>query len=162
MAELDEFERRILIALQQDGRLSNQDLADRVGLSASPCWRRVRSLEERGIIRRYAALVDPQAVGLSESVFAAITLRRHTETEVDDFEAAVRQRPEVLECFAITGDADYLLRIVVPSMAAYHRFLHDVLFRLPGVAQVKSSVTLREVKCETALSIAPINGQMPD
>lgn len=154
MAELDEFERRILIALQQDGRLSNQDLADRVGLSASPCWRRVKALEERGIIRRYAALIDPQAVGLTESVFAAITLRRHAESEVDDFEAAVRQRAEVLECFAITGDADYLLRITVPSMAAYHRFLHDVLFRLPGVAQVKSSVALREVKCDTALPIA--------
>lgn len=152
----DPLRLRILDVLQREGRLSNQELAERVGASASPVWRRVRELEESGVIRRYAAILDPDRVGVGECVFTTINLQMHNRESLAAFEAAVRDRPEVLECYAITGDSDFILKIHVPSIRAYDRLLNDFIFRIPGVVHVKSSFTLREVKYDTAL---PLGGE---
>ena len=151
---LDEFELRILRAVQQDGRLSVNDLAERVGLSTSPTWRRLRALEERGVIRRYVGLLDPALAGVPQCVFAHVTLVRHNRSAIADFEAAMLSRAEVLECFATTGDADYLLRVMVADTAAFERFLQEAIFSLPVVRQVRSNFALRQVKFETALPVA--------
>ena len=150
---LDRLERRILVQLQNDARLTNHELAERVGLSPSACWRRVKALEDTGVIRRYAAILDPAKVGLGECVFAHISLAQHAESVTEEFAAAVVKRPEVMECFNTTGDSDVLLRVVVPSVAAYDDFLHDFVFRAPGVSQVRSNFALRQVKFETALPL---------
>lgn len=150
---LDRHEFRILAELQNNARLTNQELAERVGLSPSPCWRRVRSLEETGVIQRYVTLLDPRKVGLGESVFCNVTLERHTEGVVERFEQEVMRHPEILECYAMTGDADYLLRVVVGEVQSYDRFLQEFIFRLPGVAHVRSHFALRAVKYDTALPL---------
>ena len=150
---LDRIDRNILAQLQQDGRMANSDLSQRVGLSPSPCLRRVKALEETGVIRNYVALVDPAAVDLSVSVFVSVTLERQVEERLDAFEAAVVRWPEVLECYLMTGEADYLLRVVVPDLAAYERFLKDHLTRVPGVASIKSSFALKQVRYNTALPL---------
>lgn len=150
---LDAFERRILTALQHDGRLSVNDLAERIGLSSSPTWRRVRALEERGVIRRYVALLDPAAAGVPQCVFVNVTLAKHDRAALLEFEAAIAGRPEVLECFATTGDADYLLRVMVPDTAAFERFLQEAMFTRPAVQHVRSNFALRQVKYETALPL---------
>lgn len=149
----DRSSRAILRELQQDTRLSQQALAERVGLSATPVWRRIRELAERGVIRRWVALLDRERLGLHACVLANVTLERHVEGVVDEFERRVRAYPEILECYGITGEADYLIKVVVPDMKAYDRFLHDVVFRIPGVASIRTNVVLREVKYETALPI---------
>ena len=151
--KLDRHEKGILAALQENARLTMQELGDTVGLSASPCWRRVRSMEDIGVIRRYTAQLDPRKLGLGECVFAHVTLERHKENAVEQFETAIADMPEVLECFAVTGDADYLLRIVVPTTEDYGRFLSERIFSIPAVSHVKSSVTLKEVKFETRLPL---------
>ena len=153
MRKLEQFERRILTELQRDGRLTNQELAELVNLSPSACWRRVKALEASGVIRRYTALVEPAAVGVGECVFAHISLERHTDETTNRFVEAVRQRPEVLECYATTGEADYLLRVMVPDVAAYEHFLRDFVFSLPGIAKVHSNFALKEIKQETALPV---------
>ncbi|QQS13758.1 MAG: Lrp/AsnC family transcriptional regulator [Rhodospirillales bacterium] len=150
---LDDIDHRILDQLQRDGRLSNADLADRVGLSASPCWRRVKALEESGVVRGYTALVDAKAVGLSVNVFVSVSLTTQVESALQRFEKAVRQRPEVMECYLMTGDSDYLLRVVVPDLEAYERFVMDFT-KIPGIAQIRSSFALRPVKQGTALPLA--------
>ncbi|MBM3601101.1 MAG: Lrp/AsnC family transcriptional regulator [Alphaproteobacteria bacterium] len=150
---LDAIDRRILAALQENARTANVDLAREVGLSPSPCLRRVRELEELKIIRSYVTLVDPAAVGLGVSVFVQVSLERQIERALEVFEAAVRARPEVMECYLMTGDADYLLRVVVADLAAYERFLMDHLTRIAGVASIKSSFALKQVKYRTALPI---------
>jgi Lrp/AsnC family transcriptional regulator, leucine-responsive regulatory protein len=157
MAEtlLDAIDRRILSVLQERARISNADLAREVGLSPSPCLRRVRELEEQGVIRRYATLLDPAAVGLPVSVFVNVTLERQIESALELFEAAVVERPEVMECYLMTGDADYLLRVVVADLNAYERFLVDYLTRVPGIASIKSSFALKQVEYRTAL---PLDG----
>lgn len=152
---LDDIDRRILEVLQDDARISNVDLAGRVGLSPSPCLRRVRELEESGLIRRFVALLDPVAVGLGVSVFIQVRLERQAEQGLGTFEQRILERPEVLECYLMTGDADYLLRVVVPDVAAFERFLLDHLTRIPGVASVKSSFALKQVKYRTALPLTP-------
>lgn len=152
-AQLDEVDSRILAELQRNGRLSNQDLAVKVGISASPCWRRVRALEERGVIKAYAALVDPAALGLHVSVFTQVSLERQEEKALQVFETAVCEWPEILECYLMTGDADYLLRVVVSNLAAYEQFLMQKLTRIPGIASIKSSFALRSVKYRTDLPI---------
>jgi Lrp/AsnC family transcriptional regulator, leucine-responsive regulatory protein len=152
---LDDVDRRILPHLQQNARLSIAELADRVGLSPSPCWRRVRALEAAGVIDRYVTLVNPTAVGLPVSVFISVSLERQIEAALETFEAAVLKRPEVMECYLMTGDADYLLRVVVPDLSAYERFLMDHLTRIPGIASIKSSFALRSVKYRTDLPIVP-------
>jgi Lrp/AsnC family transcriptional regulator, leucine-responsive regulatory protein len=150
---LDDIDCRILEVLQDDARISNVDLAARVGLSPSPCLRRVRDLEERGVVRRYVALLDPGAVGLGVSVFVQVRLERQAERGLDLFETHILERPEVMECYLMTGDADYLVRVVVPDVAAFERFLLDHLTRIPGVASVKSSFALKQVKYRTSLPL---------
>jgi DNA-binding Lrp family transcriptional regulator len=151
---LDSASRRILAVLQGDARLSVAELSERVGLSATPCWRRQKELEEAGVIRRYVALLDREQIGLNVCLFAHVTLARHEEDTVERFERALKERPEVLECYELTGSADYLIKILVPEMGAYHEFLHNVLLRMPGVATFNTSVALREVKYEVALPLS--------
>jgi DNA-binding Lrp family transcriptional regulator len=151
--DLDAIDRRILDRLQENGRVSNVDLANDVGISSSPCWRRVRELEKRGVISGYVALVDAAAVGLPVSVFVQVTLERQIETALEIFEAAVKERPEVMECYLMTGDADYLLRVVVSDLPTYEAFLKDHLTRIPGIANIKSSFALNQVKYRTSLPL---------
>ncbi len=151
---LDAQERRILIELQGDARLTNQELAQRVGLSPSACWRRVKALEEAGVILRYTAILDPKKVGLGECVFAHVTLARQSLAMTHEFADAIRDRPEVMECFFTTGDADILLRVAIPSVSAYDKFLEEFVFAAPGISQVRSNFALRQIKFETALPIS--------
>jgi len=151
--KLDPIDKRILTELQRNGRVSNVDLANAVGLSSSPCLRRVRDLENAGVIDRYAAILDQAAAGYALSVFVQVTLERQIETALEAFERVVAERPEVMECYLMTGDADYLLRIVVPDVAAYEGFLKNHLTRIQGVSSIKSSFALNRVKYETALPL---------
>ncbi|AOO79729.1 MULTISPECIES: Lrp/AsnC family transcriptional regulator [Bosea] len=144
--KLDDIDRRIVQALQADGRMSIQDLAGKVGLSPSPCARRVRLLEEAGVIKGYVAVVDQDKLGLPVSVFASIKLERQREEELDRFAAIVARWPEVADCYLMTGPRDYLLRIIVSDLAAYERFLKDKLTRLDNVASIESSFALGQVK----------------
>jgi len=153
---LDAIDTRILGRLQEEARLSNVELAQAVGLSPSPCLRRVRALERAGVIRRYVTVLDPQRVGLPVSVFVNVTLEKQVERALEVFEAAVRQRPEVLECYLMTGEADYLLRVVVADLAAYERFLMEHLTRVPGVSSIKSSFALKQVQYRTALPLSQL------
>ena len=153
MMDLDAIDRRILTELQADARISNAALAEAVGLSPSPCLRRVRALEAAGVIRRYAALLEPAEVGLPISVFVQVTLERQIEQALETFETAIQDRPEVMECYLMTGDADYLLRVVVSDLNAYERFLKEHLTRVSGVASIKSSFALNQVKYSTALPL---------
>ena len=150
---MDRTDLRVLEALQQDGRISNQALADEVGISTAACWRRVRALEESGIIQRYTALLDRSKLGLHLCAFVHVSLARHLQESTIPFEGAVKGRPEVLECFATTGDADFILRVVTESIEAFDRFLEDFLFGLPQVSQVRSNIALRELKMDTAYSL---------
>lgn len=151
--ELDAIDRRILETLQTDARVRNVELAGRVGLSPSPCLRRVGQLEKSGVIRGYVTLVDPEAVGLPVSIFVNVTLEKQIEPALETFEEHIRARPEVMECYLMTGDADYLLRVVTSDLAAYERFLLEHLTRIPGVASIKSSFALKQVAYRTALPI---------
>lgn len=151
--KLDRIDRRILAHLQVEGNLANNELADKVGLSPSPCLRRVKALEEAGVISRYVALVDPASVDLPVNVFVSVSLDRQVEERLDSFEAAVMARPEVLECYLMTGDADYLLRVVVPDLASYERFLKEHLTRIPGIASIRSGFALKQVRYRTALPL---------
>jgi Lrp/AsnC family leucine-responsive transcriptional regulator len=155
-SDLDAIDLRILERLQENARIANIDLSREVGLSPSPCLRRVRDLEESGIIRRYVTLLEPSAVGLNVSVFVSVSLEKQIERALEDFEAAVAERPEVMECYLMTGDADYLLRVVVPDLFAYERFLMEHLTRIPGVASIKSSFALKQVKYRTALPLTRV------
>ena len=139
--------------MQADSRVSNQELADIAGMSASACWRRVKALEEAGIIRRYCAIVDAAAVGMGFHAIVHVSLTRHDHNHVDTFIAEVKRRPEVLDCFATTGEADYHLRIVCADLAAYNDFLEGFLFRLPGIANVRTNLVLKDIKQETALAL---------
>ena len=150
---LDALDRRILASLQQNARVPVVDLARDIGLSPSACSRRVKALEEAGVIRRYATLIDPAAAGLPVSVFISVTLERQVEDGLEVFETAVARLPEVMECYLMTGDADYLLRVVVPDLETYKRFLMDHLTRIPGVANIRSSFALKQVQYRTALPL---------
>jgi DNA-binding Lrp family transcriptional regulator len=152
-AELDAIDRRILEYLQQNARLSNAELAERCNLSPSPCWRRVRALEEDGVIAHYVTLVDPARIGLTVSVFVSVSLSTQVESALEAFEGAIARRPEVMECYLMTGDADYLLRVVVPDLTAYEQFLMHHLTRVPGIANIRSSFALRPVKYRTDLPL---------
>jgi DNA-binding Lrp family transcriptional regulator len=149
----DRFDRAILSELQKDGRISNVQLANLVNLSESACLRRVRVLEQAGLIQRYVALLDQKAVGLSGTVFVNIALRREEQSELAAFEDAVREIPEVMECYLMTGEFDYLLRVVVSDMADFERLHNESLTRLPGVARVNSSVAIRTVTKTTELPL---------
>jgi DNA-binding Lrp family transcriptional regulator len=151
--DLHDADRRILRLLQHDARISNQDLADKAGLSPSACWRRVRAMEESGLIRRHVALVEPELAGLSFSAIVHVTLTRHDSGHVETFISRVRDRAEVLECFATTGEADYHLLVLCPDKEAYNNFLEGFLFRLPGIAHVRTNMVLKVIKSETAVPV---------
>ena len=155
--ELDKTDRKILFILQQDGRLSNQDVADRVSLSPSPCLRRIKRLEEAGVIRQYVALLDPAQIGLGLLAYVNVRLEKHTESHkrnpMDLFRASVQTWPEVVECAALTGEMDYLLRVVVEDMGHYSRFIMDTLLKHPSVQDCKTSFVLDRVKATTAVPV---------
>lgn len=152
--ELDRYDRQILALLQEDGRISNQDLAERIGLSPSPCLRRVRALEEAGVLTGYRALVEPKALGYSLMALIYISMDQHTPERFESFDLSIRDIPEVLECLLITGqDADYQLKVVVKDMDAYQELLLNRITRIKGVTGVHSSFILRRVVDKTALPV---------
>ncbi|MFC0242432.1 Lrp/AsnC family transcriptional regulator [Rhodopseudomonas telluris] len=153
MPNLDAIDRKILAALQADGRITMQELADQVGLSVSPCHRRVKLLENRGVISRYTAQVDQKALGLHVSVFISIKLTRQKEEDLTRFAKAISKWDEVLECYLMTGNRDYLLRVVATDLAAYENFLKTKLTRLDGIASIESSFALSQVKYSIALPL---------
>ena len=148
---LDEIDHRMLAELQADGRVSNQDLSERIGLSPSPCLRRLRQLEAGGVIQRYVALVDPVAVGLGVTAFVRVRLDQQDDRHLAIFEEAVSNFPEVMECYLMTGEADYQLRVLVGSLGEFEDFLRHRLTRIAGVGQVTTSFALRPVVYKTAL-----------
>ncbi len=152
-AQLDSIDRAILRALQLDGRLANQDLAQRVHLSPSACLRRVKRLEDSGVIARYVALVDPRTVGQPGTSYTIVNLERLTPQAIEAFELAVRDVPAILDCFYVAGSNDYLIRFTYNDAADLERFHSDVLMRLPGVLRSNSMLVLRTVKKTTALEI---------
>ena len=149
----DKKDLRILKILQEQARISNSDLAQHVGLSPSPCWRRVRALEDAGVIQQYVALVSAKSVGLPINVFATVTLDKQIESALEAFETSVTKRPEVMECYLMTGEFDYLLRVVVPDLEAYEHFLLEHLTRIKGIASIKSSFSLKQVCYKTTLPL---------
>jgi len=150
---LDRYDKAILVELQRDGRISNVQLAGLVSLSESACLRRVRALEQAGLIERYVALLNQKEAGLPGTVFVHIALRREEQSELAAFEAAVQNIPEVMECYLMTGEFDYLLRLVIADMADFERLHNEALTRLPGVARVNSSVAIRTVRKTTELPL---------
>ena len=150
MVELDAIDKRIVTALQVDGRISIVDLAEKVGLSPTPCQRRVKRLEEQGVITRYAALVAPLALGLDLQALVQVTLDDHSEKTVEAFESAIRARPEVIACYAVTGDMDFLLHVLTPDLASFSDFALKALLRMPGVRGTRSSFIMQAVKSELA------------
>lgn len=155
MPLFDDIDRKIIAILQSEGRLPIVDLADRVGLSATPCQRRVRRLEEEGVITRYAALVSPAAMGYGLQALVEVTLDDHSEKTVDAFEAAIRARPEVVACYAVTGDMDFLLHIFAPDLATFSDFAMKALLRMPGVKGSRSSFIMQAVKSDLAWAPLP-------
>ena len=148
---LDAVDLRLLGLLQEQARISNVELAEAAGLSQSACLRRVRDLEAAGVMRGYVGIADPAALGLGVSVIVNVTLERQVEAALETFESEIQRWPEVMECYLMTGDYDYLLRVVVPDLKAYERFLMDRLTRLKGIASIKSSFALKEIVHRTAL-----------
>ena len=153
MNQLDRHDVLLLTELQRDSRQTVQQLAAAAGLSNTPCWKRVKEMESAGIIRGYTALVDREKVGLALCVLAEVNLTRHNEDDVRRFEQAVAAEPSIVSCYATTGQADYVIKVLVPDIKRYESFLHEVLFRMPGVTHVRSSVVLKEVKSESRLPL---------
>ncbi len=155
MTTLDEIDKKIIAALQAEGRLPIVELADRVGLSPTPCQRRVKRLEEEGVIGRYAALVSPNAMGFGLQALVEVTLEDHSEKTVEAFEAAIRARAEVVACYAVTGDMDFLLHIFAPDLASFSDFALKALLRMPGVKGSRSSFIMQAIKSDLAWAPAP-------
>jgi len=153
MRKIDAIDRKIIAAIQIDGKITAQELATRVGLSASPCARRLRLLEESGIIKGYTAVIDQKKAGLPISAFASIKLERQREEDLDRFAQAVTRWPEVVDCYLMTGQRDYLMRIVVRDLEAYERFIKEKLTRLKGIASIETSFALDQVKRSEALPL---------
>ena len=149
-------DRRLLDLLQRDGNLTNLELAEKVSLSASACLRRVRALEQAGVIRRYVAIVDPKRVGLALCAFVNVKLEKRGRTPADGFSRAVKDWPEVLACYSLTGDMDYLLRVQVENLDHFSRFVMESLLKHPGVIDVKSSFVLEEIKETTAVPLTHV------
>ncbi len=143
---LDDLDRRILSALQKDSRISNQELSARVGSSASSCWRRIRSMEDAGIIQGYCLKIDQFSVGISETIFLQISLKNHAENTLSKFDRLVRETPEIVDCHAITGEHDYILKVVSEDMRAYHRFLRDRLMCHNYIDRTFSQVGVETLK----------------
>lgn len=158
MLKIDDLDRKILAELQTNGRMTNQELSERVGLSPSPCLRRLKQLEADQVITRYVALVDPDRVGLGVTAFVRIRLDRQDDRQLTIFEEAVAGFPEVMECYLMTGDADYQLRVLVDDLRAFEDFLRYKLTRIPGVGQLTTSFALRPVVYKTALPIKSERG----
>jgi Lrp/AsnC family leucine-responsive transcriptional regulator len=144
--ELDKFDRAILAILQQDARASLQDISARVGLSSTPCWTRIKKMEAEGVIQGYTVRIDPAAVGFAETVIVQVTLGSHSEETLEAFGKALREIPEVLEAYLISGDYDYYIRIAVRDTRDYERLLRERLYRIPGIRHSKSSFVLRKLK----------------
>ena len=155
MDQLDRHDVLLLAELQRDARQTVQQLAAAAGLSSTPCWKRVKDMEAAGIIRGYTALVDRERVGLALCVLAEVNLTRHNEDDVRRFEKEVAACPQIVGCYATTGQADYVIKVLVPDIKSYESFLHETAFKLPGVTHVRSSVVLKEVKAETRLPLEP-------
>jgi Lrp/AsnC family transcriptional regulator len=153
LAELDPFERKILRELQRDGTLTMAELAAKVGLSASPCWRRVDRLEREGVIRGRVALVDRRKVGLNAHIFAQVRLNAHGRANLDEFSDAIRGFPEVLDAYVLMGQTDFMLRIVAKDIDAYERFFFEKLSKLPGIQEITSTVALSEIKSTPELPV---------
>ena len=154
MYVLDDKDRALLAELQRDSRQTVQQLAAVVGLSATPCWKRVKDLEAAGVIRGYGAAIDRQSVGLALSVLAEVNLTQHAEHTVREFERAVAACPQIVSCYSTTGAADYTIMVLVEDIERYDAFLHDTAFKLPGVTHIRSSVVLKEVKANAGVPIA--------
>ncbi|MBT3988955.1 MAG: Lrp/AsnC family transcriptional regulator [Rhodospirillaceae bacterium] len=150
---IDAIDSKIIAELQRNSDLSNLELAEKVGLSPSPCLRRVKMLQDAGIIKGKVTLIDAEKIGLNVSVFVQVTLEKQIEENLTAFEMEIDKCPEVVECYLMTGEADYLLRIVVTDLQAYEHFLKDRLTRFPGVLNIRSSFALNQVKYSTALPI---------
>lgn len=154
MIKLDKIDKSILYALQKDGRISNQELAERVGLSPTPCARRVKQLEDSGLIQAYCALLNPEKLGLNLTAYLGISMDRHTPERFEAFEKTIIEYPEVLECSIVTGQqADFMLKVLVQDMQHYEKFLLGRLTRIPGVTGVHSSFVLRHIVKKTALAL---------
>ncbi len=151
---LDAYDWRIIGELQRDGRATNQALAERIGLSPSPCLRRVRRLEKADVISRYVALINPEPIGLTVTAFVRVRLGQQSDRHLAAFESRIAELPEVMECYLMTGESDYQLRILVPSLADFEDFLRHKLTRIEGVSQVTSSFALRPIVYRTALPMA--------
>lgn len=154
MDRFDRYDIAILTELQKNGRISNRDLAERVGLSPAPCWRRLKNLEQEGVVASYAALLDPDKIGLTIVAFAHISLDNHHAQSVEAFNDVIESAEQVLECYMTSGEYDYMLKIVVADMAAYERFFSEVLMQIPAVRNVSTSFALRHNKLTTALPLA--------
>ena len=152
----DAFDLKILAELQRDADQSMQDLGDKVGLSHTPCWRRVKRLEEQGVIRRRVTLLNAQQLRISVNVFVNVTLRQHQENALNRFEDAVLDVPEIVECYTVSGDTDFLLRVVVEDVTAYEHLLKRTLVHLPEVGNLSSTFALRQVKYTTELPLHPL------
>lgn len=153
MTDLDEFEKKIIRELQRDATLTTAQLAERVGLSASPCWRRVDRLERDGYIRGRVAVVDRRKIGLKAHIFAQVRLNAHGRANLDEFSDAIRGFPEVLDAFVLMGTTDFMLRIVAEDIDAYEKFFFERLSKLPGVQEINSTVALSEIKSTNELPI---------
>ena len=156
---LDPYSLAILRELQRDARQTVQQIAERVGLSTTPCWKRIKDMEVAGVITGYSALVDRGRGGLGLLVLAEVNLGQHSEATVQAFERAVQATPAIVRCLSTTGQADYVLSVLAPDIAAYEQILHAELFRLPGVTHVRSSIVLKEAKAEVRL---PVPAQPPE
>jgi Lrp/AsnC family transcriptional regulator len=152
-ATLDPYERKILRLLQEDASLTMANVAELVGLSPTPCYRRIERMERAGIIKRRVAIVDRESVGLTAHVFAQVKLNAHGRANLDEFATRIREFPEVLECYVLLGPVDFLLRIVAEDIKAYERFFFDTLSQLPGIQEINSTVALSEIKATTALPV---------
>ena len=148
---LDTYSLKILHELQRDARQTIQQLSERVGLSATPCWKRIKEMEDAGVIRGYTALVDREQIGLHLSVIVEVNMGQHSEELVRRFEDAVNASPHIARCVSTTGQADYILTVLTSDIKHYEQLLHDTIFKLPGVTHVRSSIVLKEIKSEVAL-----------
>ena len=151
--DLDQIDRRILAILQTEAGVTATEVGERIGLSQSACWRRIQRLRDAGVIKDQPAVLDREKVGLSTMVFAHVKLTSHGRTNITDFADAVRQYPEVLDCYVVLGNVDFLLRIVTEDIKDYERFMYEKLSQLPGVQEVNSSIALSEMKHTTVLPI---------
>lgn len=156
MVTLDEQDRKILSVLQKRCRISAQELSEATGISPATCWRRLKSLEDNGVVAGYRAIIEREKIGYAVCAFVHISVERQSPEVVAEIEAKIRKRPEVLECYATTGDADFTLRVVARDITDYDRFLQGFLFELPGIGQVRSSIALREIKHVTELPLEPV------